>query len=209
MIRESSVYMESIPIASAHLQTDGVVRCTDGRLGTWRSRACSGTRTGKGISQRLGKGDRVWQRHGLRYCASDGRCGRSGRRLQSCRGHLYCKSAPRGDKAQGARHCWRHRAHQQENGHRAKRPHLYDRGHARLLPIIPIRRGASSTRLAVRICCCTSTATTCKRYLFDLLDELGYRGWVGCEYRPRNGTWAGLSWAAKYGINNSRPAASY
>ena len=45
-------------------------------------------------------------------------------------------------------------------------------------------------------------------YLFELLDELGYRGWVGCEYRPRDGTWAGLSWAAKYGINNSRPAAS-
>jgi hydroxypyruvate isomerase len=32
------------------------------------------------------------------------------------------------------------------------------------------------------------------RYLFDLLDELGYEGWVGCEYRPRNGTSAGLAW---------------
>ena len=31
-------------------------------------------------------------------------------------------------------------------------------------------------------------------YLFDLLDELGYQGWVGCEYRPRNGTSAGLGW---------------
>jgi hydroxypyruvate isomerase len=31
-------------------------------------------------------------------------------------------------------------------------------------------------------------------YLFDLLDSLGYDGWVGCEYRPRNGTVAGLGW---------------
>lgn len=32
------------------------------------------------------------------------------------------------------------------------------------------------------------------RYLFALLDELGYTGWVGCEYRPREGTSAGLGW---------------
>ena len=36
-------------------------------------------------------------------------------------------------------------------------------------------------------------------YLFDVLDALGYAGWVGCEYRPRLGnvpgaTGAGLSW---------------
>jgi hydroxypyruvate isomerase len=31
-------------------------------------------------------------------------------------------------------------------------------------------------------------------YLFALLDELGYAGWVGCEYRPANGTIAGLGW---------------
>jgi len=31
-------------------------------------------------------------------------------------------------------------------------------------------------------------------YLFNLIDELGYSGWVGCEYRPRNGTSAGLGW---------------
>lgn len=37
-------------------------------------------------------------------------------------------------------------------------------------------------------------------FLFDLLDELGYQGWVGCEYRPANGTWAGLGWAQRYGI---------
>jgi hydroxypyruvate isomerase len=31
-------------------------------------------------------------------------------------------------------------------------------------------------------------------YLFGLMDELGYAGWVGCEYRPRAGTSAGLGW---------------
>lgn len=31
-------------------------------------------------------------------------------------------------------------------------------------------------------------------YLFGLLDELGYDGFVGCEYRPRAGTSAGLGW---------------
>jgi hydroxypyruvate isomerase len=31
-------------------------------------------------------------------------------------------------------------------------------------------------------------------YVFDVLDQLGYRGHVGCEYRPRNGTSAGLGW---------------
>ena len=32
------------------------------------------------------------------------------------------------------------------------------------------------------------------RHLFALLDELDYRGWVGCEYRPLAGTSAGLGW---------------
>ncbi|QAU34309.1 2-oxo-tetronate isomerase [Janthinobacterium sp. 17J80-10] len=31
-------------------------------------------------------------------------------------------------------------------------------------------------------------------YLFDLMDALGYAGWVGCEYRPRAGTSEGLAW---------------
>lgn len=38
-------------------------------------------------------------------------------------------------------------------------------------------------------------------YLFDVIDELGYTGWIGCEYRPRGDTLAGLGWAAPYGIN--------
>jgi hydroxypyruvate isomerase len=32
------------------------------------------------------------------------------------------------------------------------------------------------------------------RYLLRLLDELGYDGWVGCEYRPRGRTEDGLGW---------------
>ncbi|MBM85400.1 MAG: hydroxypyruvate isomerase [Rhodospirillaceae bacterium] len=31
-------------------------------------------------------------------------------------------------------------------------------------------------------------------FLFDLMDELGYGGWVGCEYRPKGDTLAGLGW---------------
>jgi hydroxypyruvate isomerase len=37
-------------------------------------------------------------------------------------------------------------------------------------------------------------------FLFRLLDELGYDGWVGCEYRPAAGTAAGLGWARPWGI---------
>jgi len=37
-------------------------------------------------------------------------------------------------------------------------------------------------------------------YLFNLLDELGYGGWVGCEYRPLGRTVDGLGWAERYGI---------
>ena len=36
--------------------------------------------------------------------------------------------------------------------------------------------------------------------LFDLLDDLEYDGWVGCEYRPRRSTVEGLRWAQPYGI---------
>jgi len=35
-------------------------------------------------------------------------------------------------------------------------------------------------------------------YLFDLFDEIGYRGWIGCEYRPRGDTIAGLGWANRF-----------
>jgi len=51
-------------------------------------------------------------------------------------------------------------------------------------------------------------------YLFGLLDELGYDGWVGCEYRPRGATLEGLGWFAPYRAlsqavaNGGTPAAS-
>jgi hydroxypyruvate isomerase len=32
-------------------------------------------------------------------------------------------------------------------------------------------------------------------FLLNLIDELGYEGWVGCEYRPRKDTLSGLAWA--------------
>ncbi len=31
-------------------------------------------------------------------------------------------------------------------------------------------------------------------YLFRLLDEIGYPGWIGCEYRPKGKTVDGLGW---------------
>jgi 2-dehydrotetronate isomerase len=40
-------------------------------------------------------------------------------------------------------------------------------------------------------------------YLFDVIDSLGYAGWIGCEYKPRLGeqsgaTSAGLGWLKSY-----------
>ena len=35
-------------------------------------------------------------------------------------------------------------------------------------------------------------------YLFALIDELGYDGWVSGEYRPRGNTSAGLGWLKPY-----------
>ncbi|WP_455280783.1 2-oxo-tetronate isomerase [Cupriavidus necator] len=35
-------------------------------------------------------------------------------------------------------------------------------------------------------------------YLFEVIDALGYDGWIGCEYRPRAGTSEGLGWLKPY-----------
>jgi hydroxypyruvate isomerase len=35
--------------------------------------------------------------------------------------------------------------------------------------------------------------------IFEMLDRIGYKSWVGCEYRPRGKTEDGLSWARAYG----------
>ena len=37
-------------------------------------------------------------------------------------------------------------------------------------------------------------------FLFELIDALGYTGWIGCEYRPRAATAEGLGWAAPWGV---------
>lgn len=39
-------------------------------------------------------------------------------------------------------------------------------------------------------------------YLFERIDALGYTGWIGCEYRPKAGTSAGLGWAKPYLANH-------
>src|SRR5450830_1202256 len=38
------------------------------------------------------------------------------------------------------------------------------------------------------------------RYLFKMLDEIGYDGWIGCEYKPKAGTVEGLGWRADHQI---------
>ncbi|SHJ45052.1 hydroxypyruvate isomerase [Roseomonas rosea] len=35
-------------------------------------------------------------------------------------------------------------------------------------------------------------------YVFDRIDAAGYRGWIGCEYRPAAGTEEGLGWFAPW-----------
>ena len=38
-------------------------------------------------------------------------------------------------------------------------------------------------------------------YIFGLLDELNYDGWIGCEYKPAQScTTSGLSWVQQYGV---------
>jgi len=40
--------------------------------------------------------------------------------------------------------------------------------------------------------------------VFEAVDGLGYRGWIGAEYRPRGTTEAGLGWGREYGLGSSR-----
>ncbi len=37
-------------------------------------------------------------------------------------------------------------------------------------------------------------------FLFRRIDELGYAGWIGCEYNPKGDTVAGLAWRRRYGV---------
>ena len=40
--------------------------------------------------------------------------------------------------------------------------------------------------------------------LFEAVDRLGYKGWIGAEYRPRGRTEDGLSWGRPYGLVGAR-----
>lgn len=42
-------------------------------------------------------------------------------------------------------------------------------------------------------------------FLFQHLDRIGYRGWVGCEYRPLTTTAAGLGWIRPYLAERAAP----
>lgn len=41
------------------------------------------------------------------------------------------------------------------------------------------------------------------RYVFGWLEDIGYRGWIGCEYKPQAGTMAGLGWIAQHGLQTA------
>ena len=38
------------------------------------------------------------------------------------------------------------------------------------------------------------------RYLFRFIDDIGYDGWIGCEYKPKTTTLEGLSWIKAHGL---------
>ena len=35
-------------------------------------------------------------------------------------------------------------------------------------------------------------------FVFNAIDQMGYDGWIGCEYKPKNGTSQGLGWTLNY-----------
>jgi hydroxypyruvate isomerase len=47
------------------------------------------------------------------------------------------------------------------------------------------------------------------RAVFAAVDRLGYRGWIGAEYRPRGRTEDGLGWGAAYGLRKPANQQSY
>jgi hydroxypyruvate isomerase len=40
-------------------------------------------------------------------------------------------------------------------------------------------------------------------FLFSHLDRIGYKGWIGCEYRPARNTEEGLGWFTPYASADS------
>ncbi|MFL6692355.1 MAG: 2-oxo-tetronate isomerase [Ramlibacter sp.] len=43
-------------------------------------------------------------------------------------------------------------------------------------------------------------------FLFDVIDETGFDGWIGCEYRPKAGTSEGLGWLRSYQASRAKKA---
>ncbi len=39
-------------------------------------------------------------------------------------------------------------------------------------------------------------------FVFRRIDELGYRGWIGCEYNPEGDTLDGLAWRQQYSVSD-------
>jgi hydroxypyruvate isomerase len=38
------------------------------------------------------------------------------------------------------------------------------------------------------------------KFLFGHIDRIGYQGWIGCEYKPKGSTEAGLGWLKDHGV---------
>lgn len=36
-------------------------------------------------------------------------------------------------------------------------------------------------------------------YVFKQLEAIGYKDWIGCEYKPKNGSLNGLTWIHHFG----------
>ena len=45
-------------------------------------------------------------------------------------------------------------------------------------------------------------------FLFEHIDRIGYTGWIGCEYKPRSTTEAGLGWIGEWGRSTKSSADS-
>ena len=43
-------------------------------------------------------------------------------------------------------------------------------------------------------------------FLFEHIDRIGYKGWIGCEYKPKNTTEKGLGWVRPFLENPGRAA---
>ncbi|MET3790319.1 hydroxypyruvate isomerase [Aquamicrobium terrae] len=43
-------------------------------------------------------------------------------------------------------------------------------------------------------------------FLYDFIDRLGYSGWIGAEYKPKDGTEAGLGWLRELAAKDSAAA---